>query len=134
MAALTSGRNTPRKSGKDMSRQVAAATLIHQGALVCLNAAGYAVPGSTATTLKGDGVARATVDNSAGAAGAARVEVEKGVFRFDNLAGDAVTIADIGGSAYVVDDQTVARTNGANTRSVAGTIVDVDAQGVWVRF
>ena len=37
------------------------------------------------------------------------------------------------GTAYIVDDQTVAKTNGSSTRSAAGTIVDVDAQGVWVR-
>ena len=33
---------------------------------------------------------------------------------------------------YVVDDETVAKTNGTNTRSRAGVVVDVDAQGVWV--
>lgn len=43
------------------------------------------------------------------------------------------TAADIGSDCYIVDDQTVAKTNGTNTRSVAGKIMDVDAQGVWVR-
>jgi hypothetical protein len=28
----------------------------------------------------------------------------------------------------------VAKTNGGSTRSVAGKIFDVDAQGVWVKF
>ena len=30
-------------------------------------------------------------------------------------------MADVGASAYIVDDQTVAKTNGTSTRSVAGT-------------
>jgi hypothetical protein len=34
----------------------------------------------------------------------------------------------------VVDDQTVAKTNGSSSRSVAGIIRDVDADGVWVEF
>lgn len=135
MAALTSGRKTPKRDGKLFSRPVAAATKIYHGALVCLNAAGNAVPGSTSTTLVADGVATAEADNSGGAAGAVRVEVEKGVFPFANsAAADAITAAEIGDPCYIVDDQTVAKTNGGNTRSLAGTIVDLDAQGVWVRI
>ena len=45
---------------------------------------------------------------------------------------DLITTADIGADCYVVDDQTVAKTNGGGQRSVAGKIFDVDAQGVWV--
>ncbi|KAK0329991.1 hypothetical protein LTR94_034588, partial [Friedmanniomyces endolithicus] len=59
--------------------------------------------------------------------------VKKGQFRWANsAAADAITRAEIGDPAYIVDDQTVAKTNGGATRSVAGTIRDVDAQGVWV--
>ena len=35
---------------------------------------------------------------------------------------------------YIVDDQTVAKTDGSSARSKAGTIVNVDDQGVWVRI
>ena len=52
----------------------------------------------------------------------------------NSAAADQITAADIGNDCYGVDDQTVAKTNGANTRSVAGKIYDVDAQGVWVKF
>lgn len=135
MAALTGARNTPVRDGRDFTRAVAAGVRIYQGSIVCLTAGGYATPGATATTLKADGRAKSGVDNVAGGAGAVNVEVEKGVFRFANsAAGDAIAIADIGATAYIVDDQTVAKTNGGGTRSSAGTIVDVDAQGVWVRF
>lgn len=135
MAALTDVRVTLRRDGTIFSRGVAATKKIFEGSLVCLNATGFATPGATATTLKADGVAETTVDNTGGADGAVSVEVRKGMFRFANsAAGDAITRAEIGTNCYVVDDQTVAKTNGTNTRSVAGTVVDVDAQGVWVRI
>lgn len=133
MAALTEARLTPEREGSRVSRPVAADTKIFMGALVCLSAAGYATPGAVATTLVADGVAAADADNTDGAAGDIRVEVKKGIFPFANsAAGDAITIAEIGDTAYIVDDQTVAKTDGGATRSAAGKIVDVDAQGVWI--
>ena len=135
MAALTQGRNTPRKDGGRFSDPVAAGAVIYEGALVCLDASGNAVPGATATTLTARGVAIRRADNTGGAAGAIRVDVDATPARFANSAGaDEITRADIGATAYVVDDQTVAKTNGTSTRSAAGTIIDVDAQGVWIRF
>jgi hypothetical protein len=135
MAALTKDRNTKRRDGVVHSDPVAATTKIFAGSLVCLNAAGNAVPGSTSTTLKARGVAQEQVDNLAGAAGAVRVESRRGVFPFANSTStDEITRADIGASAYIVDDQTVAKTSGTNTRSVAGVIRDVDSDGVWVEI
>jgi len=133
--ALTTDRNTPRRDGTELSLGLAATTKIYGGSIVCRNAAGAAVPGSTATTLKALGMAMQQVDNSAGLAGAKRVQIRKGTFRFANSsAGDLITAADIGNDCYIVDDQTVAKTNGTNTRSVAGKVHDVDADGVWVTF
>jgi hypothetical protein len=135
MAALNKDRNAPRRAGDLLSDPVAAATVIYAGALVCLNAAGNAVPGATATDLKPRGVATSRADNAAGAAGDALVESEPGVHRFENsAAGDLIARADIGADCYIVDDQTVAKTSATNTRSIAGKIVDVDSVGVWVRI
>lgn len=135
MVALTSERTGSRREGTDYSDPVAAATKIFGGGIVCLNAAGDATKGATALNLKIIGRAKATADNSAGAAGAINVETETGIFRFANsAAGDLIARADIGAGAFLVDDQTVAKTNGGGTRSGAGTIVDVDAQGVWIRI
>jgi hypothetical protein len=135
MAALTTARTTKQREARTFARKVAGTKKIFEGALVCLNATGYATPGAVATTLTADGIALSTVDNSAGADGDLIVETKKGTFQFFNsAAGDAITIADIGKTAYVVDDQTVAKTNGTNTRSAAGVIQDVDAQGVWVKI
>jgi len=39
----------------------------------------------------------------------------------------------LGKTCYIVDDETVAKTNGTNTRSAAGTVVGVESDGVWVQ-
>lgn len=132
---LTQDRDTPSRDGKTLSIPMAANAVIFAGALVVTNAAGNAAPGSVAPTLKGAGRASQFADNTGGSIGDKRAEVEVGTFRFKNSsAGDAITLADRGNDCYVVDDETVAKTNGTNTRSVAGKIFDVDAQGVWVKF
>lgn len=135
MPALTQDRNTRRSDGNQVEPPVAATTRIWGGSIVCINTAGYAVPGATSTTLKAVGVAEDRADNSAGVAGAIRVRCRKGPHRFANsAAGDAIGLADVGSDCFIVDDQTVAKTNGTNTRSVAGKVYDVDADGVWVDF
>lgn len=133
--ALAADRNTPRRSGDEVNLGLAASTKIYAGSIACRNASGYAVPGSVATTLKALGMATEQVDNSAGAAGAKSVQIAKGVYKFGNSAStDLLTIADIGNDCYIVDDQTVAKTNGTSTRSVAGKVFAVDTDGVWVQF
>ena len=133
MTALTQDRNTPRRVGEIFNAPVAATTKIYAGSLVCLNASGYAVPGSVATTLVPVGRATAQVDNSSGSNGDMAIEIERGIFRFGNSASsDLIARTEIGSVAYIVDDQTVAKTNGTNTRSRAGFIVDVDSDGVWI--
>lgn len=135
MPALTKDRNTVRRDGVQYSDPVAAATRIFAGSIVCLNAAGNAVPGTTATTLKARGVAQEHVDNRDGAIGDLRIETRRGVFPFANSASaDEITRADIGVNAFIVDDQTVAKTSATNTRSVAGVIRDVDSAGVWIEI
>jgi len=134
--ALTQDRDTQRRDDHKGSAPAAAATKFFGGSIVCLNAGGYATKGAVSTTLKSLGVAEQTVDNSAGANGDVQVPYRRdGWFRFANsAAGDAIALADIGADCYIVDDQTVAKTNGTNTRSVAGKVRDVDALGVWISF
>jgi hypothetical protein len=136
MVALTAARNTFRFEPDTVQRlPMAAAMLIYQGALVALNATGFASKGVTATTLKQFGRAEATVDNSAGAAGAKDIDVRPGIFRWANSAAtDLITTNEIGTDCFIVDDQTVAKTNGTSTRSRAGKVVGVDASGVLVQM
>lgn len=136
MAALTADRDTHRRAGDEIVLPAAAAKKFYAGALVARDASGNATPGAVAATLRGVGRCAQFVDNSGGGAGDQTVRIEKGVFRFGNSAdGDLIARADIGADCYIVDDQTVAKTNpGGNTRSVAGKVFDVDASGVWVKF
>lgn len=137
MTALTAERDTPRRNGDQAVGPVAAATKILAGSIVCAQTgAAYLTKGATATTLRGVGVADETADNTAGAAGAINVAYRRdGWFRFANsAAGDQITLVDVGTDCYIVDDQTVAKTNGTGTRSVAGKVRDVDASGVWIEF
>lgn len=135
MVALAAGRNTPEMEGDIWTLQMAASMLIYAGALTAVSATGFATKGAVATTLKAFGRAEETVDNTGGAAGAKSIRVKTGLFRWANSsAGDLITIADIGNDCFILDDQTVAKTNGTNTRSRAGKVVFVDADGVYVEM
>jgi len=131
---LTADRDTAAREGSSVGHPVKAASKIYAGALVCLDANGWAVPGATATTLKAVGRAESQADNTAGANGDLTVTCKRGLFRFKNSATDAIARSHIGGTAYVEDDETVAATHGGNTRSAAGKIIDLDAAGVWVEI
>jgi hypothetical protein len=135
MTALAKDRNTPRLTGDIVNMLMAATALVYAGGMVMRNASGYAVKGQAALGLRGVGVDMHRVDNSDGSAGDISVDVRGGTWRFANSAStDEITIADIGNIAYVVDDQTVAKTSGSFTRSPAGFIRGVDDQGVWVEL
>ena len=131
--ALTQDRNTPRRPGDQIAVPVAAGANIYAGALVVANASGFAAPGTTATGLTYLGRADEAADNTGGADGDITLQVRRGVpFQFKNDGSDPVTQASLGKACYITDDETVAATNGSNTRSAAGTVIGVDADGVWV--
>jgi len=135
MAALTADRSTLRIDGVFRSLPVEAGKLVFAGALAMINAAGNVVPGTSALGLTAVGRAEARADNTLGGAGSINVQVRRGVFCFNNSTGaDAISNANIGTTVYAVDDQTVALTNGTNTRSPVGTVHHVDADGVWVEI
>jgi len=102
------------------------------GSLLAVDTAdGRIKPGATSTTLIAIGRCeeRYTVDASA----EVYPKVRSGVFKFENSATtDEITTAEIGSDCYIVDDQTVAKTDGTSTRSVAGKVAGVASDGVWV--
>ena len=131
MAPLTHDRNTPEREGAILVLPMATGTTIFAGALVVVSAAGFAAPGSTATGLVAAGRAEEYKVN-AGANGAETVKVRRGVFKFANLEADPVTKPIT--TCYIADDQTVAATNGTNTRSAAGKVLAIETDGVWVEI
>jgi hypothetical protein len=138
MAALTAGRKVLVRGDetkiKLLATPVKAATRIYDGAIV-VSDGGYAAPARTATGLICIGIAIDTYDNSSGAAGAKIAETHRCTAKFSNsAAADLITQAACYTPCYLVDDSTVALTNGGGTRSVAGVIMQVDSDGVWVEL
>lgn len=134
MTATTEGRNTKRRDGTQFSFPAAASKCL-AGTIAVLDSAGNAEMGTTATGKVAVGVFDETVDNTGGSAGGVQVAVRRGCFQFANSAStDALANTDIGATCYVVDNQTVAKTDGTSTRSKAGVVRAVDSAGVWVEF
>lgn len=134
MTALAAGRDTPKRNGHERSLPVAANKSCYIGGIaVVAGTPGRVQPGTAATNLKAVGVFKETL---IGAPQDTPIKVEReGWFRFGNsTSSDAIAIKDIGADCYVVDDNTVALTDGSSSRSVAGTIRDVDSLGVWISF
>lgn len=130
---LSTDRATPYQEGVFFQFPVATAKKIYAGAIVALNASGYATPGAVAATLVAVGRAEAQVDNTNGQNGDLNVTVRRGVFLYKNSAdADLIARTEIGQACYIVDDETVAKTDGTGTRSPAGFIMNVDSLGVWV--
>jgi hypothetical protein len=135
MTALTADRATAERQGDEFAYDVAASVVCRAGGIAVLDASGNVKPAVEATGLVCVGMFHETVDNGSGAAAAVKATVRSGVFRFGNSSStDAIAKAQIGDTCYLVDDQTVAKTDATGTRSAAGTIVDVDSVGVWVRM
>ena len=135
MAALTAARSTPEKVGAHRAIPLLANAIAYQGAMVQIAASGFGVAAAATAANVTVGVAIETVDNTGGANGAKSVEAKRGIFRMKNSAsGDLIARTEIGKTVYVVDDQTVAKTDDSAARPAAGKCFDVDAQGVWVEF
>jgi len=124
MAALTDNRDTIERDGVFVSATVATGETIYAGALVSIDSSGEAVAASdTASTSC---VGRAETSAAAGET----VTIKRGVFQYEN--GDTFVKADIGLLTYVSDDQTVARVATTTNDIVAGRLIDVDSDGVWI--
>lgn len=133
MVAATQDRNTKRRAGVERHDPMGANQTIYAGTIVCLDAAGNAVKGAATATLKARGIAVEQAVNGAGI-GESRVRSRPEEALLANSAGaDEITRADIGGDCFIADDQTVAKTNGGNTRPLAGKVVGLDGGNVWVR-
>ena len=127
MTALTKDRLTSEREGRLVSDPLATGATIYAGSMYVLDAAGDATPATAAATERVRAVAR---KRAIQADGDTAVNGTLGCFCFDNSAGAAeIKRTDIGAVCYAADDQTVAKTGTCQ----AGTVVDVDTRGVWVR-
>lgn len=137
MTALSKEILTPMRGGEStglpslVEHQVAASTKIYAGSIVVRDAIGYFAPATGALGLYAEGRAERTADNSAGSTSSGVLcLVRRGTFRYGNSG--SITVADVGGLCYMLDDNNVSRTDVGGTLSPAGVIEDVDSSGVWV--
>jgi len=132
MSAATVSQTIDSRNGKKIAFPLgAAAVKLLQGVLWARNGSGYITNASDATGLKVVGIGAEEVDNSAGSAGDLDCEVETGIFKLANSGTNAVTDAHIGLACFVEDNQTVASVAGTYS-VVAGRVIKVDSDGVWV--
>lgn len=131
--ALTEARDTTRRNGDKIEMPVGAGKKIFEGSLVVLNS-GYAEMGSTATELIAAGRAETYADNTGGLAGDITVKIRRGCFLFNNSVTDAIDQADVLKDCFIEDDQTVAATDGTETKSKAGKVISLIPEGVWVEI
>lgn len=135
MGALSNARDTAEvmNGGKQLVLPVKGKTTIYQGALVALDADGYAIPGKKAADLTAAGRAEETVENTGGD-GELVIRVTRGVFVYANTstAANKVGAGHVLKPCYIQDDQTV--TALATGASVAGLVIRVDGSGVAVEI
>ncbi|MCX7559112.1 hypothetical protein OS190_05990 [Sulfitobacter sp. F26204] len=135
MTALIKDRNTLQRLGDNMLGPMASGETVFVGAMLLRRGDGFLTIGQPVVGAVGVGIAMAAIADTGAANGTTKGEYQAGTFLLANsAAADLIATADIGAVCYAVDDQTVAKTDGTGTRSVAGFIADVEPRGVWVRF
>lgn len=138
MVALSADRDTLERAtghSKRFSEVGADSTQFYKGGIVCVSTAtGKMVKAATSLTLIAIG--RCEENVLTGVGNTRHINARIGIFKYTNsAAADAIAADDIGKACYLVDDQTVALTDGTGTRSRAGIIDGVDSDGgVWVSF
>lgn len=135
MVALVAEQNTPRwldPVGHVAPYGVKSGVTIFAGAMVALNAAGFAVPAVDTAAHVVVGIAQQTVRSPAtDADGAQTVETREGIYRLKQPNAQPFVRADIGDLAFVADDATVQKAAAAANDIRVGRVYLVDDQGVW---
>ena len=132
MTALSADKKTEYTEGVELSIPVDDGDTIYAGALVCVNADGYAVPGADTAGLIFMGVAREAADNSAGQDGDVSVVVRRrGLFKM--AFATAITIANVGDNVFIADDQTVDVAGNLDNDIFVGIIASyIDTTHAWI--
>ena len=130
--ALSADKKSEFKEGVELPFSVYQATKIYAGAFVCVNAAGYMVPGADTSGLIFQGISREYVDNSLGQSGdlAGRV-LRRGLVKVK--LGHTITIANIGDDVFLVDDETVDLAANVTYAIFCGVIAGfIDSTHAWI--
>ena len=130
--ALTADQKIEYTDGVEAPYDVINADIIYGGSHVCINAAGYALPGSDTAGLIYVGEAMERVDNSLGNAGDKKVVVRrKGLIRMTFQT--AITIANQGDNVFIYDDEKVDVTANVTNKIFCGIIaIYIDSTHAYV--
>ena len=137
MTALSNDRKTDKIGVEEIPEPVLlqfpveAATSIYGGAIVCINAAGNAVPASANSALKAVGrcekqalnLATGGSPGATGSAGSITVLVRQGLYTFNINADSSITAASFGANVYASDDNTISLSDAGGTRPYVGFIL-----------
>ncbi len=113
---------------------VKAEAVLLKGTIGMIDADGFAVPATAANTLLPGGRVKETVDATGYDDGDLFVEYEEGIFEWTNAeASNNIALAETGDPAYALNNQTVTKTAGSNSK--LGKIFELDTVtgGVWVQ-
>ncbi|MCH9780603.1 MAG: hypothetical protein K0U36_04885 [Alphaproteobacteria bacterium] len=133
MTAATKDRYFAYRAGETAGYAVAASTTIFAGVVVEVNASGYVTNATAGANKHYMGVTTETANNSGGANGDAEVIVrQRGTVGLQNNSTNAITASNIGGLAYLADNQTVDSL--ATGRTALGRIEAIDSEYVWVQL
>lgn len=140
MASLKNERDTKKLAGAGQEVDInewpqKGNTLIFAGAQVCLDANKLAIPGIEATGLTAMGRCEETSDATGLPDGAVKVKVRGGAYKWQNNPGAVAgeTVDKLGVACFVLDDQSVVKTDGGAKRSQSGVVHRIDSDGVYVR-
>lgn len=124
MTVIADVKDTKYQEGKILPFKVEEATKIIEGALVAINAAGYAVNATDTASEVVVGICDETVDNTSGADGDEYVKVRThGVHEF--VARFSAAQTNVGDLAYAFDNQTVDLAANLTNDILVGRIVEV---------
>ena len=119
-----------RNLGSKREYQVAGSTTVYAGSLMMIKSDGYAAPAAASASNQGCvGVATEAVDNSGGADGALKVEIQEGEFL---LAADSIAITSVNVKCYADDDNTIDETQASNCPQAGVLTQVVSASQGWV--
>ena len=130
--ALSADKKTEYTDGKFFELPVDDGDIIYAGALVSVNADGYAIAGADTATTYFVGISREQVDNSAGSDGDDSVVIQRsGVVKM--LLGHTITQANVGDMVFIADDNTADLAANTTNDIFCGVIVAyIDGTHAWV--
>lgn len=132
MTALAEDFSVQLQDGVEEDVPVIASDCIYGGSFVCVDADGYANPGSDTSGLIFMGVATARADNSDGANGDISVVLRRRGLVYATF-GTAISQATVGDNVFLVDDQTVDVTANVTHNIFCGILAKyVDTTHGWI--